>query len=64
MRNKKGFVLVGLEIPFVLALIGVTVFGAIQTEKGEYGKDGAKAVKNCPGIHVNDNCAHMRIDDL
>lgn len=62
--NKKGFILVGGEIGLVGLIFVVSVYGAIQTHKGNWGANGTEAVKNCPGTHVNDNCAHMRIEDL
>lgn len=54
MNNKKGTVSAIVVGAFV---VGITVNAWL---KG-YGKE---PVKNCPGTHVNDNCAHLKIEDL
>lgn len=59
--NNKGVAHVAWFLLFPLITIGV---GHWQYTEGKFGKDGTKAVKNCVGTHVNDNCSHMEINDL
>ena len=47
-----------------IALPLLTVYGAYKTHKGDWGKDSLNAVKECPGTHVNDNCAHLSLSKL
>lgn len=54
LNNKKGFVPAIVVGVFSLGLITSALVQGYGTEP----------VKNCPGTHVNDNCAHMRIEDL
>lgn len=62
MKNNKGGISFGM-VMIVFALACITG-GETMRQKGHWGVDGDQAVKNCPGTHVNDNCAHMKISDL
>lgn len=42
--------------------LAVLTLGHIQYERGEWGPNGRKAVKNCVGTHTNGNCAHMKLN--
>lgn len=40
---------------------GLIALGAYKTHKGDWGKDGTEAIKNCVGTHVNGNCGHLKL---
>jgi hypothetical protein len=51
--------LTGFEWGVLGAIVIATAYGAYKTHKGDWGKDGPEAVKNCIGTHTNGNCAHL-----
>lgn len=56
LRNNRG-----LSFGMMMILVGASLItgGEIMRQRGEWGKDGEKAVKNCVGTHTNGNCAHL-----
>lgn len=59
LNNKGAAQIVALGVGAALLIVG-----HFQYKAGKWGPNGTEAVKNCPGTHVNDNCEHMRIEDL
>lgn len=67
IKSRKAYVfllLTVMEASVIGAITLGTMYGAYKTHKGEWGPEGTQAVKNCLGTHVNDNCSHIKLEDL